>query len=96
MAAVDVVLSKPGYGIVSECIACNTPLLYTSRGAFREYDVFVREMPAYLKCRFIDQADLFAGRWRASLESLVDQPSAPQTLPTDGANAAVGILEQSL
>ncbi len=41
VAAADVVVSKPGYGIVSECIANGTPLLYTSRGRFVEYDVFV-------------------------------------------------------
>ena len=33
VAAVDVVLTKPGYGIVSECVANDTALLYTSRGA---------------------------------------------------------------
>ena len=45
VAAADVVVSKPGYGIVSECIANDTALLYTSRGHFIEYDVFVAEMP---------------------------------------------------
>jgi hypothetical protein len=55
VASSDVVITKPGYGIVAECIAAKTPLLYTSRGAFREYDLFVREMPKYLRCRFISQ-----------------------------------------
>ncbi|NIQ96250.1 MAG: hypothetical protein GWN87_20165, partial [Desulfuromonadales bacterium] len=32
----DVVVTKPGYGIVSECIANDTAVLYTSRGRFRE------------------------------------------------------------
>ena len=45
VAAADVVVSKPGYGIVSECAAHRTPLLYTSRGRFAEYDVMVTEMP---------------------------------------------------
>src|SRR5262249_22271659 len=36
VAAADVVISKPGYGIVSECVANGTPLLYTSRGQFVE------------------------------------------------------------
>ena len=39
--AVDVVATKPGYGIISECIANDTALLYTSRGRFVEYDVMV-------------------------------------------------------
>ena len=63
VAAADVVVSKPGYGIVSECVANGTALLYTSRGRFREYDLFVAEMPQMLRCRFISQDDLLAGRW---------------------------------
>ena len=96
VAAVDVVMSKPGYGIVSECIACNTPLLYTSRGDFREYDVFVREMPRYLRCRFLEPADLFAGRWRASLDGLTAQPAPPETMATNGAEEAVAALTTAL
>ena len=59
--AVDVVVTKPGYGIISECIANDTALLYTSRGDFREYQVLVDAMPKFLRCAFIDHADLFAG-----------------------------------
>ena len=38
----DVVMTKPGYGIVSECLANGTALLYTARGRFAEYPVLVR------------------------------------------------------
>ena len=37
VGAVDVVASKPGYGIISECAANGTALLYTDRGRFCEY-----------------------------------------------------------
>jgi L-arabinokinase len=84
VGAVDVVLSKPGYGIISECIANGTALLYTSRGAFAEYDVLVQGMPQYLRSEFIAQDDLFAGRWRAALDALERQPAVPLP-PTDGA-----------
>ena len=92
VAAVDVVMTKPGYGIVSECIAANTPLLYTSRGDFREYDVFVRKMPRYLRCAFIDHPDLFAGKWRAALEAVVAQAAPRETIPLNGAEVAAQIL----
>jgi len=88
VSAVDVVVTKPGFGIVSECIACGTAMLYTSRGAFREYDVFVRDMPRVLRCRFISQDDLFAGRWRGALDDLLRQPPPPETMATDGADIA--------
>jgi len=96
VSAVDVVVSKPGYGIVSECIAYDTPLLYTSRGVFREYDLFVREMPRYTRCRFINQADLFAGRWREGLEGVRAQPPAPEQLATNGAELAAEALAQAV
>lgn len=93
VGAVDVVLTKPGYGIVSECIANGTALAYTSRGRFPEYDVFVREMPQFLRCAFVSQEDLRAGRWRAPLEAALAQ-AAPPRVRTDGAEVAVArILE---
>jgi L-arabinokinase len=92
VAAVDAVVTKPGYGILSECISAGTPLLYTSRGAFREYDLLVREMPRVVRCRFIAREDLMAGRWRAPLEALLDQAPAPETLPANGAPVAADLI----
>jgi UDP:flavonoid glycosyltransferase YjiC (YdhE family) len=93
VAAADVVISKPGYGIVSECVANRTALLYTSRGRFIEYDVFVAEMPRLLRCRHLPQADLLAGRWSDSVRDLLAQPEAPQQPRVDGAEfAATEIL----
>ncbi len=94
VAAVDVVLTKPGYGIVAECIANGAAILYTSRGPFREYDLFVAEMPRYLRCEFIDNAALLAGRWREPLERLLASPPPPARPATNGAEiAADGLLE---
>ena len=50
VAAVDIVVTKPGYGIIAECVANNSAILYTSRGHFPEYEVLVREMPRWLRC----------------------------------------------
>jgi hypothetical protein len=96
VAAVDVVVTKPGYGIIAECIASGTPMLYTSRGVFREYDLLVSEMPRYLRSRFIAPGDLFAGRWRAPLEALVRQPGAPETMAVNGAETVAAILDEML
>jgi UDP:flavonoid glycosyltransferase YjiC (YdhE family) len=94
VAAADLVISKPGYGIVSECVAGNTPLLFTSRGRFVEYDVFVAEMPRVLRCRFIPQDDLMAGRWRPHIDALLSQPPPLEQSRTDGAAvAAKAILD---
>jgi len=85
VAAVEVVMTKPGYGIVSECVANRTAMLYTSRGHFIEYDVMVREMPRYLRCRYIEHDELFRGRWRDGLDAVLASP-APDAVRTDGAD----------
>lgn len=90
--AVDVVVSKPGYGIISECLANHTALLYTSRGHFVEYDVLVAAMPRFLRAAFIDQADLFAGRWQPHLDALLTQPAPPETPATNGAEVAAQLI----
>lgn len=96
VAAADVVVSKPGYGIVSECIANGTPLLYTSRGRFVEYDLFVREMPRVLKCRYIPQEELLAGRWKESIGALLAQGDPPEQARVDGAAVAAREILQLL
>jgi UDP-N-acetylglucosamine:LPS N-acetylglucosamine transferase len=90
VAAADVVVSKPGYGIVSECLANGTALLYTSRGRFVEYDVFVEQMPRILRCRYLSQEDLRAGRWAPAVRALADQPPPPDRPRIDGADVAAG------
>jgi L-arabinokinase len=96
VAAADVVVSKPGYGIVSECIVNGTALLYTSRGRFAEYDVFVREMPEVLRCRFLPQEDLIAGRWNDGIRELTAMPPPRRQLHVDGADVAARFLLDAL
>lgn len=88
VAAADAVVSKPGYGIISDCVANNAPLLYTSRGHFAEYDVMVAEMPRVLRCGYIPQQDLFAGRWTEHLDALLKQPVPAERPRIDGAAIA--------
>jgi hypothetical protein len=95
VAAVDVVATKPGYGIIAECAAHQTAILYTSRGHFVEYDVLVREMPRYVPSQFIPQEALFSGNWRPYLEQLLARVPPP---PADvgGAETAAEIVLQQL
>jgi hypothetical protein len=92
VAAVDVVITKPGYGIIAEAVANDTAVLYTSRGHFVEYEVLVREMPRWLRCRFISNEDLLAGRWQEALDGLLAAPPPPERIGTDGAERAAARL----
>jgi len=88
LAACDVVATKLGYGIVSECIANNVALLYSPRGRFVEQEVFMREMPAVLRCRMIDQDDLRDGQWEEPVQALLEQPPPAGSMPANGAEVA--------
>jgi L-arabinokinase len=90
--AADVVVTKPGYGIIAEAIANDTAVLYTSRGHFVEYDVLVAAMPRYLRALFIGHADLLAGRWKAYLDRLLALPPPPERAAVNGAEAAAEII----
>jgi L-arabinokinase len=92
VSAADVVVTKPGYSIIAEAAANETAILYTSRGRFLEYDVLVSAMPELVRCRFIDQEALFAGRWRVALDDLLAS-TPPATRPAvNGADVAAEIL----
>ena len=93
VAAVDVVVTKPGYGIIAECIAAGTAMLYTSRGEFREYDLLVRELPA-LRAEPVHQPGRSvredAGATRST--ELMAQPAPPMRMATDGADVVARLL----
>jgi L-arabinokinase len=96
VAACDVVVSKPGYGIVSECVANGTALLYTDRGRFREYDVMVAEMPELLRTRFITQQTLASARWDDDIAELLSQPQPSARPLVNGADVAAGMISAML
>jgi hypothetical protein len=91
VAAADVVITKPGYGIVSDAIACRTRMVYTERGDFPEYPILVRDMVRWLPAEYLSNADLLAGRVQAALEAVRARPF-PDPPPMDGATVAARVL----
>jgi hypothetical protein len=87
VGAVDVVLSKPGYGIVTDCIGARTRLVYTDRGDFPEYPIIVKGMKEYLPAVFASNEDLHAGRIGDALDEVLGQPF-PKTPDLSGAQRA--------
>jgi L-arabinokinase len=92
VAACDAVMSKPGYGIVAECIANRTPLVYTWRGRFAEYPRLVEGIRAHLPNAFLSNEDLHAGRWQEALEQVLGQPRREPAIAIDGAGAVAAEL----
>jgi hypothetical protein len=92
VGACDVVLTKPGYGIVADCIANGTPMLYTERGRFAEYDCLVSGIEAHLPNAFISASDLQTGRWSAALDRLFAHTRRAPAIPINGAEVAAEVL----
>jgi hypothetical protein len=92
--AVDVVVTKPGYGIIADCAAAKTAILYTSRGRFREYDALVEAMPGLVRSLFIGQDDLLAGRLKDYLDELTATSAPSMTIATNGAEVAARVIER--
>lgn len=70
LASVDAVLTKPGYGIVSDCVANRTPVLYSDRGPFAEYPRLVEAIRRFLPNVFLDREALRSGDVRGALEQI--------------------------
>jgi L-arabinokinase len=87
VGAVDVVVTKPGYGIVTDCIGAATRMVYTDRGDFPEYPILTREMVRYLPAVHATNEEVRTGRLGPALERVRAQP-VPEAPRIDGARVA--------
>jgi len=95
LASVDVVVTKPGFGIVSECIANNKPIIYSDRAHFREYPVLVEAIQKYCRQAFIPNAELYAGQLERSLMEIETAAEPSERIASGGAElAAAEILKR--
>jgi len=90
--AADAVITKPGYGIVAECLAHQTPVVYTSRGNFREQALLIAGLQRYGRAVAIDNQRLRSGDLKAALERLLTLPQPTESLDADGAAVAADHL----
>ena len=90
LAACDVVVTKPGYGIVADLIANQVSALYVSRGGFREETVLVKALEEEARAVRLERSALDALHLGPALERLraLDRPWTSRAL--DGAEVAAG------
>lgn len=94
--AADAVVTKPGYGIVSDCIANRTPILYTSRDDFLEYHALVDGIKRYAHGHFVAREDLLGGRWVRHLDALLSTEHRWPQVATNGAEVAARKILQAM
>lgn len=83
--AADLVIGKPGYGIVSEVIANRTRMVWASRGPFREEPCLVDGLERYVPCCEIDETSLLAGHWGEAIDAVMAQPWPQAAIDSNGA-----------
>jgi len=97
--AADVVVTKPGYGIVADVLAHQTPILYTDRGEFPEYPHLVQALSDLATADFIRQDDLLFGDIAPSIARLLNKDQHWPAVPLNGAEMAakeiLALLDQS-
>lgn len=85
VASADVVVTKPGFGILSDCIANQKPIVYVPRDDFNEAYLLEEAIGKYTSFARIEAEDLYAGNWLRSLEQArAGRPLLPPP-PQDGA-----------
>ena len=92
VGAADVVVTKPGYGIVTDAIGARTRLVYTDRGDFPEYPILVEEMKRYLPTAYATNDDVRQGRLALALGKVMAAPFPPAPDLSGAARAADHIL----
>jgi hypothetical protein len=96
VAAMDGVITKPGYGIVADCLAHGTPIIYSDRGFFPEYEILVRELERGLNAIYLPSEDLYAGRWESAIRRLGKKPDQRPAIRVDGAGVCAQIILSEL
>lgn len=96
VAAADGVITKPGYGIVADCLAHGTPMVYTDRGEFPEYPILVEEMEKHLTTVFLPSDELYQGCWASAIHRMEGLPRKSPTLRTDGASVCARIIMETV
>lgn len=86
--AVDVIVTKPGYGIVADAIAHQVPVLYTDRGEFPEYPKLVEALNDCAIAEFIPQAELLSGKIAPWLRTVLEKTPNWPVVALNGAEVA--------
>jgi hypothetical protein len=92
----DVVVSKLGYGMIADCIAAGTRLLWPTRSGFREDEVTAVQAPRFLRMTELPVDSFRGGHWLTSLDRCMALPEPPERMLLDGSSACARLIAQLL
>ncbi len=88
LASADVVVTKPGYGIVSECVVNRKPMVWADRTDFLEAPILEASIRRHLRQAHIPAGELYAGNLAPYLDAALADRSEPEPCPQGGADKA--------
>jgi len=93
VGAVDAVITKPGYGILSETLPLGTPMLLDTREDFREFQVILDALRGYPQISFLPSERMERLDFGKDLESILKVERIPWKGRTDGAEFIVDSVQ---
>ena len=88
VASVDLIITKPGYGMFAEAAAAGLPVLFTDRGDWPETEALVIWLQDKAHCAQITTDSLRAGTFEQELSKLLAQGPYAPVAPTGNDEAA--------
>jgi UDP:flavonoid glycosyltransferase YjiC (YdhE family) len=88
VASVDVIITKPGYGMFAEAAAAGVPVLFTARGEWPETKALVTWLQDKAHCAQITTEALRSGAFEQELSQLLTQGPYTPVAPTGNDEAA--------
>jgi hypothetical protein len=86
LASCDIVLTKPGYGIVAECVANRKRMVYAERKDFRETPFLEAGIRRYLAAESISVETLYRGAVGPALDAVSAKPFPEEKAPLGGSS----------
>lgn len=95
LASMDAVVTKPGYGILSECMVNRKPMIYVEREDFCEYPILAEAARRFLPSVHLPAQDLYAGRLEGAIRAILAREWPAETLPSGGDELAASFLQRA-
>jgi hypothetical protein len=96
LRASDVVLTKPGWGILAASLVNGVRVLYATRDDFPETPILVRALETHATAAPIAPEQVARGEIRTALEDLLARPVAETELAATGASRVAELLAEDL
>jgi len=92
MPFVDVVLCKPGYGVLSECWGTETPIAWVERPDFPEFPMLKKWLEKSFPACGMSRSDFQQGHWQAALDGAKSHTGSFPVNEADGIIEATDLI----